>query len=86
MTEDQARGRWGGRAITTSFEYAELAAWIASGERIDRVSQTVHAYPTFAEGPARAADEYLRVKLAAPRMRALSRWVLRILRALDHER
>jgi len=126
MTEDQARGRWGARAITTSFEYAELdraiaagerygfaklvgdpkgrlvgatvaapgggeaiaelAAWIASGERIDRVSQTVHAYPTFAEGPARAADEYLRVKLAAPRMRALSRWVLRILRALDHER
>jgi pyruvate/2-oxoglutarate dehydrogenase complex dihydrolipoamide dehydrogenase (E3) component len=61
---------------------AELAAWIACGERIERVSQTVHAYPTFAEGPARAADEYLRARLRRPWMRALTRTALRAQRAL----
>jgi pyruvate/2-oxoglutarate dehydrogenase complex dihydrolipoamide dehydrogenase (E3) component len=123
MTEDEARGRWGGRVITSSFDYAdldraitageaygfaklvgdpkgrlvgatiaapeggeaiaELAAWVATGGRIDRVSQTVHAYPTFAEGQARAADDYLRAKLSRPRMRALTRSALRVLGALD---
>ncbi|HUY59112.1 MAG TPA: FAD-dependent oxidoreductase [Solirubrobacteraceae bacterium] len=67
----------GGEAI------AELSAWISTRARIDRVSQNVHAYPTFAEGPARAADQYLRTKLARPRMQALTKAVLRVLRALD---
>ena len=67
----------GGEAV------AELAAWISVGARIDRISQTVHAYPTFAEGPARAADQYLRDKLARPRMQAVTRIALRVLRALD---
>jgi len=123
MTEDEARSRWGGSAIVTSFDYeeldraitggdaygfvkligdpkgrlvgatvaapqggeaiAELAAWIATGARIDRVSQTVHAYPTMAEGQARAADAYLRAKLSTPRMRALTGAALRLLRILD---
>jgi pyruvate/2-oxoglutarate dehydrogenase complex dihydrolipoamide dehydrogenase (E3) component len=30
---------------------AELAAWIASGAKLDRVSQTVHAYPTLRRRP-----------------------------------
>jgi len=67
----------GGEAI------AELAAWVAVGARIDRVSQTVHAYPTLAEGSARAADDYLRAKLSRPRMQTVTRTVLRILRVLD---
>jgi pyruvate/2-oxoglutarate dehydrogenase complex dihydrolipoamide dehydrogenase (E3) component len=67
----------GGEAV------AELAAWISTHARIDRVSQTVHAYPTFAEGPARAADQYLRDKLARPRMQALTKTALSMLRALD---
>jgi pyruvate/2-oxoglutarate dehydrogenase complex dihydrolipoamide dehydrogenase (E3) component len=65
---------------------AELAAWTASGAKIERVSQTVHAYPTFSEGPARAADELLRVRFAAPRVRRLTGLALRILRHLDHPR
>jgi pyruvate/2-oxoglutarate dehydrogenase complex dihydrolipoamide dehydrogenase (E3) component len=55
---------------------AELAAWIRQGGRIDDVSQTVHAYPTFAEGPARAADEHVRRRFRSPRYRRLSRVVL----------
>ncbi|MEA2467328.1 MAG: hypothetical protein QOJ57_1454, partial [Thermoleophilaceae bacterium] len=45
---------------------AELAAWVRAGRKIDDVSQTVHAYPTFTEGQARAADDYLRQKLLTP--------------------
>jgi pyruvate/2-oxoglutarate dehydrogenase complex dihydrolipoamide dehydrogenase (E3) component len=59
---------------------AELAAWIRMGGRIDDVSQTVHAYPTFAEGPARAADEHIRRRFRAPRYRRSSRFVLATLR------
>jgi pyruvate/2-oxoglutarate dehydrogenase complex dihydrolipoamide dehydrogenase (E3) component len=66
----------GGEAV------AELAAWLAVGEKIDRVSQTVHAYPTLAEGQARAADEHLRRKFATPRVRSVTRPALRLLRAL----
>jgi pyruvate/2-oxoglutarate dehydrogenase complex dihydrolipoamide dehydrogenase (E3) component len=67
----------GGEAI------AELAAWIAQGGKIDDVSKTVHAYPTLAEGPARAADEHVRAKYATPRVRALTRPALAALRLLD---
>ncbi len=66
----------GGEAV------AELTAWLAVGEKIDRVSQTVHAYPTLAEGQARAADEYLRRKFATPRVRSVTRPALRLLRAV----
>lgn len=67
----------GGEAI------AELAAWIAHGRRIDDVSRTVHAYPTFAEGPARAADAHLRARLLGGRTRALARPALAALRSID---
>ncbi len=58
---------------------AELTARIKHGDKIDAVSATVHAYPTLAEGPARAADEYLRQKYASPRYKALA-WPVLALR------
>ena len=59
---------------------AELTAWIASGAKIDRVSTTVHAYPTFSEGAARAADDYLRQRYAKPLPQTASRAALAALR------
>ena len=67
----------GGEAI------AELAAWIDRGGRIGELSRTVHAYPTFAEGPVRAADELVRAKWTGGRVRALARPALALARLLD---
>jgi pyruvate/2-oxoglutarate dehydrogenase complex dihydrolipoamide dehydrogenase (E3) component len=67
----------GGEAI------AELTATVTRGERIDAVSRTVHAYPTLAEGPARAADDYLAARYSTPRLRALTRPLLAALRVLE---
>ena len=66
----------GGEAI------AELTAWLSRGEKIDRVSATVHAYPTLSEGPARAADAHVIRRFAQPRLRALTRTVLAVQRGL----
>jgi pyruvate/2-oxoglutarate dehydrogenase complex dihydrolipoamide dehydrogenase (E3) component len=122
LSEEQARGRWGGnvviaesdygvldRAITAGEAYgfakliadprgrlvgatvaapaageaiAELTAWISRGAKIDAVSRTVHAYPTLAEGPARAADTYLAERYSTPRARAIARPALATLRLL----
>lgn len=62
---------------------AELAAWVARGGRLRDVSQTVRAYPTFAEGPKHAADEHLRTVFLSPRTRRLARPVLAGLRWFD---
>jgi pyruvate/2-oxoglutarate dehydrogenase complex dihydrolipoamide dehydrogenase (E3) component len=62
---------------------AELAAWVRTEGKIDDVSQTVHAYPTFSEGQARAADEYLREKYLSPRVRRFTRPALALLRRVD---
>jgi len=59
---------------------AELAASIRAGRKIDDVSQTVHAYPTFSEGQARAADDYLRDKYLSPRVRRFTKPALALLR------
>jgi len=67
----------GGEAI------AELVARVEAGGKLADVSRTVHAYPTFAEGPARAADEHLRARFFNDRVRLLTRPVLAILRALE---
>jgi pyruvate/2-oxoglutarate dehydrogenase complex dihydrolipoamide dehydrogenase (E3) component len=64
----------GGEAI------AELTAWLSQGAKIDAVSRTIHAHPTLAEGPARAADEHLRRRLLDARVKALVRPVLAIRR------
>ena len=67
----------GGEAI------AELAARIESGGKLADVSRSVHAYPTFAEGPARAADEHLRARFFNDRVRRVTRPALALLRALE---
>ena len=65
---------------------AELAAWISSGAKIDRISQTVHAYPTFSEGPSRAADANLRARFAGHRTQQVAGRALQILGHIDHAR
>ena len=55
---------------------AELSAWIARDARIDELSRAVHAYPTFTEGPARAADQAVRARWQRPAARRLTRVVL----------
>jgi pyruvate/2-oxoglutarate dehydrogenase complex dihydrolipoamide dehydrogenase (E3) component len=62
---------------------AELAQWVARGARIGDLSQAVHAYPTFAEGPARAADEAVRARWQRPAARGLTRAVLAARRLAD---
>jgi pyruvate/2-oxoglutarate dehydrogenase complex dihydrolipoamide dehydrogenase (E3) component len=62
---------------------AELTAWISRGEKLDVVSRTVHAYPTLAEGAARAADAQLAARYSSPYIRAVTRPVLGALRALE---
>ena len=69
-------------ALAAGEAIAELTAWVASGAKIDAVSRTVHAYPTLAEGPARAADHYLAARYSTPRTRAIARPVLAALRLL----
>lgn len=63
---------------------AELTARVKHADPIDAISTTIHAYPTMAEGPARAADDLVRRRFAAPVPRTLARLVLRLrrLRAL----
>ncbi|MBA2241208.1 MAG: hypothetical protein H0W09_08235, partial [Solirubrobacterales bacterium] len=62
---------------------AELSARVAAGDGIGSVSTAVHAYPTFTEAAARAADEHQRRRYSTPRVRALTRPVLALLRRLD---
>ncbi len=70
----------GGEAI------AELTAWVSQAAKLAVVSRTVHAYPTLAEGPARAADEHLAARYATPLMRAIARPQLSVLRAVEGPR
>jgi pyruvate/2-oxoglutarate dehydrogenase complex dihydrolipoamide dehydrogenase (E3) component len=65
---------------------AELTAWVSRGAKLDAVSQTVHAYPTLAEGPARAADAQLAARYSSPSVRALARPFLAAMRALERTR
>lgn len=84
-----ARGRLVGATVAApggGEAIAELTAWIAMGKKIDAVSRSVHAYPTLAEGPARAADEHLTARYSSPRVRALTRPVLGALRLLERPR
>lgn len=59
---------------------AELSAWIAHGAAIREVSWAVHAYPTFAEGPARAADRAVWARWQRPAARWLTRTLLAVRR------
>ncbi|MGH2928044.1 MAG: dihydrolipoyl dehydrogenase family protein, partial [Solirubrobacteraceae bacterium] len=65
---------------------AELTARISRREKIAQLSRTVHAYPTLAEGPARAASAHLAARYCSPRVRAIARPVLGALRVLEGAR
>jgi len=62
---------------------AELTAWVAQRRRISDVSRTIHAYPTLAEGPARAVDAMLTDRLLGSRTKALAKPALATLRWID---
>lgn len=83
------RGRLVGATVaaTSAGEaVGELATRIASRGTIVGLSQAVHAYPTFAEGAVRAAEERALRRWTAPPARALTRSVLGVLRILDRWR
>lgn len=65
---------------------AELAAWMQKGGTLTDISQTVHAYPTFARGTKRAADEHLRDVWLSDRVRRLARPFLALLRWIERPR
>lgn len=59
----------------------EVAAWMANGAKVDRITRTTHAYPTWSADLADASLQELRVGLE--RLRPASRallWVRRLLR------
>lgn len=62
---------------------AEMAAWINQGAGISDVSRQVHAYPTMAEGPSRAANAYVANRFLTPRNRALLRPILSMRRGFQ---
>ncbi len=65
---------------------AEVARLVRDGKRVKDLSQTVHAYPTFTEAPARAADDWWRRRYMTPATRRLVRPILALLRTLDRPR
>jgi pyruvate/2-oxoglutarate dehydrogenase complex dihydrolipoamide dehydrogenase (E3) component len=65
---------------------AELAALVRRGGTAADLSQAIHAYPTYSEGPARAAEQWWSHRYLNPRGRRLLRPLLAALRALDSPR
>jgi len=61
---------------------AELTAWLSEGAKLSAVSRVIHAYPTFAEGAARAADGALRERLERSHARAVLRPAFALVRLL----
>jgi pyruvate/2-oxoglutarate dehydrogenase complex dihydrolipoamide dehydrogenase (E3) component len=62
---------------------AELAALVRRGGTAADLSQAIHAYPTYTEGPARAAELWWTHRYLNPRGRRLLRPLLALLRAID---
>lgn len=65
---------------------AEAARLIREGKKVGDLSQMVHVYPTFTEGPARAADEIWQRRYLTPATRRLTRPLLGLLRMVDRPR
>lgn len=61
----------------------EMTARILAGDKLRAIGQMVRPYPTFAEGPAKAANEVLREQFFTERTRTFTRPVLRLLRKFD---
>jgi pyruvate/2-oxoglutarate dehydrogenase complex dihydrolipoamide dehydrogenase (E3) component len=62
---------------------AEVARLVRERKKAASLSQQVHAYPTFTEAPARAADEWWQYKYLNPRGRRRLKPLLALMRALD---
>jgi pyruvate/2-oxoglutarate dehydrogenase complex dihydrolipoamide dehydrogenase (E3) component len=65
---------------------AELAALIRRRGTAADLSQAIHAYPTYSEGPARAAEQWWTHRYLTPGGRRLLRPLLATLRAIDRPR
>jgi pyruvate/2-oxoglutarate dehydrogenase complex dihydrolipoamide dehydrogenase (E3) component len=65
---------------------AELAALMRRRGAVTELSQTIHAYPTYGEGPARAAEEWWTERVLTPRGRRVLRPLLALLRSIDRPR
>jgi pyruvate/2-oxoglutarate dehydrogenase complex dihydrolipoamide dehydrogenase (E3) component len=65
---------------------AALASLMAGGGTVGRIASAVHPYPTFGEGPARAAQEHLSAVYLGERTRRLTRPLLALLRAAERLR
>lgn len=81
-----ARGRLVGATIagqSAGESIAEMAVRISNRQKIDSISIDVHAYPTFTEAAARAADEHRRRRFQNSPATGLTRPLLGLLRVLD---
>lgn len=65
---------------------AEMVAWMSAGAKLSDVFGAVHPYPSFAEGPVRAAGDHLRRRWLRPRTRGVTRPVLALARLVDRPR
>ncbi|HKJ36674.1 MAG TPA: FAD-dependent oxidoreductase [Solirubrobacterales bacterium] len=65
---------------------AEAARLVRDRRKVADLSQMIHAYPTFTEGAARAADDYWRRRYMTPGARRWFRPLLAALRRIDHPR
>ncbi len=61
----------------------EMTARIHAGDKLRAIGQMVRPYPTFAEGPAKAANEVLREQFFTPRTAKFTKPVLSLLRKFD---
>jgi len=61
----------------------EMTARIHAGDKLRDIGQMVRPYPTFAEGPAKAANEVLREQFFTPRTKKFIRPVLSVLKKID---
>jgi len=61
----------------------EMTARINAGDKLRDIGQMVRPYPTFAEGPAKAANEVLRERFFSPRTKKLLGPILSLLRRFD---
>jgi len=61
----------------------EMTARVLAGDKLRDIGQMVRPYPTFAEGPAKAANEVLREQFFTPRTKKFIRPVLKVLGKVD---
>jgi pyruvate/2-oxoglutarate dehydrogenase complex dihydrolipoamide dehydrogenase (E3) component len=83
------RGRLLGATVVGSAageSIAELVALMRRRGTVADLSRVIHAYPTYTEGPARAAERWWSQRYLNPRGRRVLRPLLALLRAVDRPR